>query len=538
MSSSRLGLSAAVVAALVLGNALGAQAAPSAPRWQWTRVSYLSGESVYIDAGTSAGLREGATADVMRRDSVVATLEIQFVSSSRASGRATRGGPIVVGDSVRFLAAPELITVAAGASSSGASAPGGTATPGTATARSSRKARTITGRAGLRYMDLQTGTGASGRLTQPAIDLRLEGHRVNGSPIGLVIDARAHRQTTGTGRTDGSTRVYQSMIEYQGAGPLPVRVSVGRQLSNVLSPLGFFDGVTVDVDRTHWRFGVLGGTQPDYANFHPSADIREGGTWLQWHNATGTGTIVQATLGAIGSYATAGINREFALATTMVVTPVFSVYATQELDLNRGWRKDAEGGKAISPTSTFATLRVAVTRALSLQGGYDSRRSVRLYRDFLTPDVAFDDAFRRGYWGGAALSLPHVYLSADSRTSDGLTAGRNQSQTATLSLSRITALQFGTRLRATRYDGPTVRGTLTSASLEVDPWNRFRVEATVGRRDDQRAFDGMIPAKTTWVGIDADAGIGRAWYVMFSSYREIGPSDRLLQNYTGLSWRF
>jgi hypothetical protein len=353
-----------------------------------------------------------------------------------------------------------------------------------------------------------------------------------------VIDARAHRQTSGSGRTDGSTRVYQSMLEYQGAGPLPVRVSVGRQLSTVLSPLGFFDGVTVDVDRKHWRFGVLGGTQPDYANFHPSADIREGGTWVQWHNSTGSGTIVQTTLGAIGSYATAGINREFALASTMVITPVFSLYATQELDVNRGWRKDAEGGQGISPTSTFATLRVAVTRALSLQGGYDSRRSVRLYRDFLTPVIAFDDAFRRGYWGGAALSIPHLYLSVDSRTSDGPTVGRNQSQTATLSISRITPLQIGARARATRYDGPTVRGTLTSASLEIDPWNRLRMEATVGRRDDQRAFDGMIPTKTTWVGLDADAGIGRSWYVMFSSYREIGPSDRLLQSYAGLSWRF
>ncbi len=533
MSPARLGLSAALAVACVVGNALGAQAAPSAPRWQWTRVSYLSGESVYIDAGTSSGLREGAKADVMRKDSVVAVLEIQFVSSSRASGRAIRGGPIVLGDSVRFLAAPEIIASASGAAATGTAAGAGGATP-----RTPRKARAMTGRVGLRYMDLQTGTGASGRLTQPAVDLRIEGHRLSDSPIGLVIDARAHRQTSGSGRSDGSTRVYQSMLEYQGVGQFPVRVSVGRQLSTVLSPLGFFDGVTVDVDRKHWRFGVLGGTQPDYANFQPSADIREGGTWVQWHNSTGSGTIVQTTLGAIGSYATAGINREFALASTMVVTPVFSLYATQELDVNRGWRKDAEGGQAISPTSTFATLRVAVTRALSLQGGYDSRRSVRLYRDFLTPDIAFDDAFRRGYWGGASLSIPHMYLSVDSRTSDGVTAGRNQSQTATLSISRLSPLQIGARARATRYDGPTVRGTLTSASLEIDPWNRLRIEATVGRRDDQRAFDGMTPTKTTWVGLDADAGIGRSWYVMFSSYREIGPSDRLLQNYAGLSWRF
>ncbi len=557
---------------------------PSASRWRWASVTYLSGETIYLDAGTMAGLREKAVVEVMRRDSVVASLEVQFVSSSRSATRAVRGAGVAIGDSARFLPAVETIAIADGASAvpgsgasagpgaardasgrasvaaaqSGALAPSATASASasasssasasaSASASSSaasggkpRKsgARTVSGRVGVRYLSLQTGTGASGRVTQPAVDMRLEGHRIDGTPFGLVIDARAHRQQAGSGKTTGSTRVYQSSLEYQGVGPFPVRVTAGRQLSNVLSSLGFFDGVTLDVDRKNWRVGAVGGTQPDYTNFQPSGAIREGGAWLQWHTAPGSHTIFQTTVGGVGSYGVDGINREFALLSSMLVTPKLSWYATQEIDVNRGWRKSAESGQGITPTSTFATLRVAVSRALSVQAGYDSRRSVRLYRDFLTPDVAFDDAFRKGYWGGLSLSVPHVFASADVRTSDGATVGRNQSNTASLSVTRLTKLGFGLRARGTTYDGPTVSGTLTSASFEIDPWGRARIEATVGRRDDRRAQSGMLPARTTWVGFDADAGIGRSWYIMASSYREVGATERLLQQYLGLSWRY
>jgi hypothetical protein len=514
-------------------------------RTRWARVTYRSGESIYLDAGTTAGLREQSVVDIVRGDSVVASLSVQFVSSSRASARLTRGGEVVVGDSARFVPADEppvlaaaTVTAAVGTTSADSAAPAASSNATAGGTPRRRAPRTVTGRMGFRYLHMQTGDGSNGLVTQPALDFRLEGHGMDGTPIGVVVDARAHRQQTGSGRTTGSTRVYQSLLEYQGSGTVPVRVIVGRQLATTLSPLGFFDGVTVDLDRRNWRVGALGGTQPDFVSFKPSTAIREGGAWVQWHTAPGSHTIFNTTVGAVGSYGADGINREFALLSTMLVTPVVSLYATQELDVNRGWRKSAESGHALTPTSTFATLRIAVTRALSVNGGYDNRRNVRLYRDFLTPDVAFDDEYRRGYWGGLAVSVPHLYASIDARTSEGLTLGRNQSNTASLSLTRLTPLRLGIRARGTSYNGPTVSGTLTSASLEADPFGRVRVEATFGRRDDRRAQNEMLPVRTTWVGLDADAGIGRSWYFMVSTYREVGETDRLLQQYIGLSYRF
>lgn len=498
-------------------------------------VTYISGETVYLDAGTSQGLREHATVDVIRASAAFATLEIQYVSSSRAAGRVTRGTGVVVGDSVRFTPAVDA-PIAAPVTNAGSTAAASTSAA-TAAARPRSGPRPIQGRVGLRYMTLETGTGSLGHVRQPAVDLRLEGHRIEGSPFGLIVDARAHRQTAGNGRVESSTRAYQFLFEYQPTGAMP-RVTVGRQIATVLSSLGYFDGLIAESDHQHWKFGVLGGTQPDYTTFMPSGAIREAGTWLQWHNAPGTHTLVQGTIGGVGSYGATSINREFALMSLYVVNPEASIYATQEIDVNRGWRKDAEHGRALTPTSTFATARVTVTHDLSVQAGYDSRRSVRLYRDFLTPDVAFDDALRRGYWGGASYYTPHFSASADARTSDGSTIGRSQSNTAMIAFTRFTPLGLSVRGRGTMYDGPVVTGKLTSASLELYPRGRVRVETTVGRRNDSRASNGLATVRTSWMGVDADGGIGRSWYAMLSYYRETGNTNRLLQQYAGLSWRF
>ena len=522
----------AMRAALILLAAVPAMAgAQRLDKYQWTRVTYVSGESVYLDAGTAGGLLEKAKVEFMRRDTIAAVVEVKYISSSRASGIVVRGDRPVVGDSGRYLA-PIQNTLASDSSNA--------STAGASNAANVRRrsASTTSARVGFRYMQLQTGTSAAGRLTQPALDVRLESHRLGESPFGLVIDARAHNQRSGDGRSDATTRVYQANVELQSAGASPTRMIVGRQLATALSPIGFFDGVTVDADHRLWRVGALAGTQPDVLTFAPAGEIREAGAWIQLHNAPLTQGLYQLTIGVVGSYATASVNREYAIINAIIVTPQYSLYASQELDYNRDWRLAAERGQAMTWSSTFATGRLALGPLLSLNGSYDNRRNVRVYRDFLTPDVSFDDTFRRGYSGGLSLSIPHAYLNIDSRVSDGGTIGRSTSNTAMLSLSQFTAIGVGVRLRATQYDGPTVSGQLASGSIEISPRGLFRLEASVGRRNDTRSSAGFVASRTTWVGFDADFGIGRSWYVMLSQYWETGTTDRLLQQYAGLSWRY
>ncbi len=506
----------------------------AAPSIAWAHVSYISGGTVYLDAGSKQGLATGSRLEVVRGTQSVGELTVAYISSTRAACTITRNSvELVVGDSARFtpVAAPEPAPVAATSSTAG--------TTPTAARRSSRN-NALRGRLGVRYLSVDPGGGGA-KWTQPAFDLRLDGHSIGGTPLGVVVDVRAYRQRSGaTGRNaSASTRVYQGSIELASPGA-PVRVAMGRQITGALSTIGIFDGITIEANGSHFSGGAVAGSQPDAQTFGLSGEIREYGAYLQAHNKADGSGVWSMTLGAIGSYDKGQIDREFAYLQGMIVSRNFSLYATQEVDVNRGWKADIEGRSTV-PTATFATARWSLSDAFSINAGYDNRRSVRLYRDFVDPELEFDDAFRQGGWAGFSINAGrHFRMYTDARQSSGGSSGDAQSYTGSLGLYRMSVLGLGFQLRATQYSGSVAQGQLMSGSLELNPWNKFRLEASSGTRIDTRdpTPTGLPRSRLDWQGLDVDFGIGRSFYVILSGYSEKGDAGRSLQSYAGLSWRF
>ena len=491
----------------------------------WATVTYLSGQNVYIDAGTAHGLREGSRLEVVRGGVVIANLVVAFVSSTRASctvGNATSS--IVVGDSARFvplLVRPDTAGVALGT----------LRMPATRT-------RPLHGRLGVRYLSIST-PGSGGGILQPAVDARIEGPL--GGPVGVLLDVRAHRtRLTGPAASSGpagETRIYQAAVQVQGAGD-PGRLVVGRQFASAVSPIGLFDGAAAELNFRQWSVGALAGTQPDPVRFAYSALIREYGAWMQVHNAPGTPGIWSFTTAAVGSYQAGEVNREFVYAQGVVVTRRLSVFVSQELDVNRGWKTDA-GEPSTSLTSTFATVRVSPVDAISLSGGFDNRRNVRLYRDWINPEVEFDDSFRQGIWSGADVTIArHLHVAGDVRSSVGGPAGRASSSSVSLGILRLTALQLGVRTRATAYAGESLSGWLRTVSFEARPVSPLRLELTGGERRDANSPAGVIPERLRWFGGDVDLALGRSFYVMLSTQYEMRASERGRHSYAAVSWRF
>lgn len=502
----------------------------------WARVTYISGASVYLDAGSRAGLREGSVAEVVRGGAKVAELVVAFISSNRASCTLRSGTLPSIGDSVRFVPAIEI----AARSDSTPKAPV-SATP---TRRAARRTPAIRGRLGVRYFQMNLTGSASSRLSQPAFDARLDGPNLGGSPLGLTVDVRAYRGSRTRPGADQSTertsvtRVYQTALYWHRADS-PTRVTLGRQFSSALSTVGLFDGIAIDIDRLHWSAGGFSGTQPEPATFGLSTDVRETGGYLQWHNAVGRGPTWSLTTGAVGSYARGEIDREFIYLQGVLNSRRFSLYAAEELDINRGWRSDAEGS-ATTPTSTYAMARWSLSDAFSVQGGFDSRRSVRLYRDFINPEIEFDDSFREGAWGGFMLSAfgNRLRASGDARVSKGGTAGKATSYTGSFGVARLTTLGLGAQLRTTVYDGLMAAGALRSASLEVSPYGVIRLQASAGMRDDHSPLAPDADRRTKWFGGDADLGLGRSLYLMLSTYQERQAQQKSIHSQVSLSWRF
>lgn len=507
----------------------------------WAHVTYISGPTVYVDAGTQAGLRQGAHLEVRHDTTLVAELAVQFISSRSAACTIVRpaGATVAVGDSASFTPA---VAVAAA-----------TAAGETLTARSSGstpvrpQGNRIRGRIGIRYLSTDAGIGSSGVMSQPAFNLRLDGTHLSRSPFGVSVDVRAQRSilprpdSTHPAPTYplGVTRVYTADVQWNPLGS-PTTVTIGRQFSATSSSVGMFDGVAVGYNRQHWGAGVFGGLQPSLYTFAFSDSTREYGAYVQWHNAAMSMPLWSLTLGGVGAYTMGQIDREFTYATAMFIAPRVSAYLTQEVDINRGWRL-AQEHSSVTPTSTFATVQVSLTDALSLNAGLDNRRNVRLYQDYVSPETVFDNSFRQGEWGGLALNLHGRFrVSGTARTTTGGPAGRAQSYTGSVGVMRLTTLDLGVHARATSYTGDLTSGGLQSLSVEASPINVLHVEATGGLRSSTPTSvdPGIGTSRTSWSSFDADWDVGRSIFLMFSIYREVGSGYHSLQNFLSISYRF
>jgi hypothetical protein len=70
-------------------------------------VRYRTENTIYINAGTAAGVTVGDRFEVVRAGNVIATIEVQFAAEQSASARiVTESTPIQAGDAVRRIGAP------------------------------------------------------------------------------------------------------------------------------------------------------------------------------------------------------------------------------------------------------------------------------------------------------------------------------------------------------------------------------------------------------------------------------------------------
>ena len=553
-----LGLHASPAAAQQSGGRTAA-VTPAADSIRWARVTYLAGGSVYVSAGRDDGLDVGAMVDVVRGGLPVATLRTSVVSSHRASCEIVHGDSamVAVGDSVRFIdrrgadrnVAGALTADSAARSADTLEARQALLDRGSPTTNASvLRGRGLRGRIGIRYLMVAEGDSGVSRFSQPAADIRLDGTRLGGTPLGISVDARGRRTIsaradTSRMRADSRTYVYQMALSVQTPGG--GRVAVGRQFSEAFANVSLYDGVSAEVGRRFWGTGLFAGTQPEVGTMSYSRDVREYGAYVQAHNEGGGSQRWLFTVGAIGSYHANDPNREFAFSQLVLTSRWLSLFATQEIDYNRGW-KTAAGERTIQPTSTFLSAQVRPSEAVTVFGGFDTRRSVRLWRDLQNPETEFDDRFRQGMWGGASVRAGrYLRVSADLRSSDGGDTSRRAIATSgALSVDGIGAAMLGFRARTTRYTSPWLEGWLHSTSVSVSPMNgllRFELEGGL-RAESNRpgaSVTGTVgDARVRWISLDTEVALGRSWYVMLSGTRETGGWADIHQAYGSLSWRF
>jgi len=510
---------------ILLGTA-GTAAAQDTVAVRTAHVTYRAGASIYIDAGRADGLIDSQELELVRGDSVAATLKVVFLSSRQASCEVLRGvTDVAVGETVRFrpqaVAPPTSTPVAARTAPRSGSGPG------------------VHGRIGARYLltrDASTGGGTS----QPSLDLRLDGSRLGGSPLGVVADVRARRtavtRADGSSTVDGRTRVYQAALLWNARGT-GFQGSIGRHYLGAVASVSLLDGALAGVAGSRLSAGVFGGFEPTPADLGFSTDVLDAGAYLQLRSRPEAGSRWSLSTGAVGSYANGATNREFAFLQLGLTSRALSLQALQEVDYYRPWKVD-QGEDPVSPTSTYLSASVRASRALSFYAAYDNRRSVRLYRDAVNPVTQFDDAFRQGAWGGLGLTFPHFRMGGEFRYADGDNVGQATAYTGTIGTDGLTAKRLSLSGRATFYQNPSLDGQLYTAMVGLDPAEPLHLALSGGMRNETNALVSTGSQQYYWYQADLDLQFARMWYWSLSGVMEQGSGGTVRQLFSSLSWRF
>ena len=534
-TTSRIRMALALGALALLPRVAGAQAGAAAPAS--TRVSYLAGASVYIEAGRLQGIAEGDTLVVLRGDRVVSRLVAKFVSASRASCD-TLAAPAMpqVGDVVRFRpgVVAELTGAATGATAATVVA-ADSARPGT-TPPARPSPQRLRGRIGARLL-LVSPDGLDG-YTQPALDLRLDGTSLGGKPVDLLVDVRGHHTYySGGGQPDYSTtRVYRLAASVHDAAAR-TRLTVGRQFSPSLAVVSLFDGALASYSKERWGAGAFAGAEPEPTDYGFSSDLIDAGGFVELRSRALAEQRWTLSTGFVASWDQGNASRDYFFVQGFWTNQRLWASLAQQIDINASWKQDL-GDPAIGLTSTFATARYQATPELDVRAGYDNRRDARLYRDRETPETEFDDRHRQGAWAGASYMLDRRFrFGADGRWSGGGTAGDYKSLTATAEALRLTSLQFTLRARGTRTLGDDIEGWLFSGGLALRPYGDLTLDLAGGVRITEEVFSG-IESRVTWESIGLDLPLARRWFLLLSVEHSQGTSFDEIQSYTSASYVF
>jgi hypothetical protein len=481
------------------------------------RVTYLSGGSVYADAGLAEGLGVGDTVRIARGGEAIALARVAFASSHRVSCDTLQvSSPIRFGDEVSFRVRPSP-------ASADSSVDVDASQPAPASAARSGSNRRIRGSLALRHLAWRQ---SAGNMThQPAMDVRIERRDEH---FDLALDLRTRRTFVieDPAADDPSARLYRLSATLR---PNPHQsFSVGRLQSPSLAPVSLFDGVLAQTTARAFTFGAFAGAQPNPQTWGFSGAVRQYGGFTEWRPALTGDRRASLALGGVSSYDHGQPSRDFAFLQGTFFARPWSLVGAQEVDLARAWKRE-RGDPTVGITSLYAMARYQPEPNWSLSAGYDGRRNVLLWRDRVTPETEFDDRFYQGTWVGAGYD-PHPWLrlTSDARYRSGgdgaLTLG------GSVEVRHLGVPRVSLRTRGTMYDGEFTDSRLVTITAGIDAWSGVHIEAGGGLRETTEPATGFHEVGR-WTQVDLDWVLASRWYALASWDHEaddLTDADRLM----------
>jgi len=485
-------------------------------------VTHVVGTTAYFDAGREQGLLANAEGTLVRSGNVVGKITVLDLSSRRATGTVESGVTAQIGDKVEF----RVSAVAMARPIPAAPIPIAMVEP----SKPFMSRMGIRGRAGIRYLAV---SGADSHFNQPAADLALVALHPGGSPVYFAVDTRARHTYLSGGADEARTRVYR----LEGGWDISSRVhlALGRQDAPQFPSVGLIDGGRLEVGANPVAFGAFYGTQPEPDSYAYSNDVTQYGVYSRAKGQVGEGGRWGAILGWANSTAHGEPNRNFFYLGGDLGARRLQLHANQDMDLNSGWKADAEG-RSVTFSNTYLSGTYQITHPWAVRASFDNRRNVRLYADRETPESQFDSSYRQGFQLGTEWRT-RLTVDLSYRSSRGLD-GDARSGTLMLRVPRFPARALDVNARGTRYSGPDIDGWLGALGLLWHATNRMDLGGHGGVRAEDRSFGLGSQETIGWFGAECDLSLLSSWYVNLSAELTRGTAEHTDQIYSSLTYRF
>ncbi len=366
-------------------------------------VKYVSGESIYIDAGNADSLAVGDTLRIVHGDSVTATLEISFVAENSSSCKIlSSSGEIRVGDSIQLSQKPVIAKSMQPAIDTTQSVAIPTPAPAVPEQAAKPKPARVDGSVAFQLFRFTDRSPSHLNFTQPTMRFNLKANKLFGQDITLTIrtdsryNMRSRAYNIDVPKNEWRNRIYQFSLGFAGDNA-PYNFEVGRILSNKVSGVGYIDGFMAQKRVGNgFQIGGFGGTQPEwqYSNFQTS--LQKYGIFVSYVSGSYQKKRFESAVAATGEYHGQIVSREyFFMKNNLNIGGSWNFYQSSEIDMNRSWRK-ARTGKSLSITNLFLSARGRLFKRLSASLSYDNRKNYWTYETRSLADSLFDSVLRQG----------------------------------------------------------------------------------------------------------------------------------------------
>ena len=382
-------------------------------------VRYRTADTIYLDAGTAAGIDVGDRLEVLRGGQVIAVIEVIFAAERSASAKVlTERQAIQPSDRARLIGEtappPQPAAPPAGAPQPSSPAPPHSDEQQSYGGTRSRLSRTrVTGARDRGLGELLEQRGGSDDSDndrgwdRTVARLNLRVRDIAGTPLQFRLRARSLEVsrdgdfTSGLPESESRDRLYEAALIYDEPDGR-FAVSAGRLGTSPFIGLGYLDGALAEA-RLGGGFAVGGlyGRRPDLEELGFQSTGEKLGAFVRFEPAAGkdrgqSEREMGVLLAGIREEGDLGVSREYVtLESRFGSGASWSFFQHAEVDLNTGWREERATSQAqLSTLSLTALGRITPRGRLAIT--YDHFQRYFTEEDRFLPDELFDRLWRQG----------------------------------------------------------------------------------------------------------------------------------------------